>query len=45
MFYINNIASSLNDDSVFALFADDISILTTALKKEDAETAETSQFY
>ena len=31
--------SSLNDDAVIALFADDISILTTAHKKEDAEAA------
>ena len=36
-FYINNLASSLNDDAVIALFADDFSILTTARKKEDAE--------
>ena len=35
--YINNLASSLNDDAVIALFADDVSILTTARKKEDAE--------
>ena len=37
LFYINNLASSLNDDAVLALFADDVSILTTAPKKEDAE--------
>ena len=37
LFYINNLASSLNDDAVVALFADDVSILTTAHKKEDAE--------
>ena len=36
-FYINNLASLLNDDAVIALFADDFSILTTARKKEDAE--------
>ena len=35
LFYINNLASSLNDDAVIALFADDVSILTTARKKED----------
>ena len=38
LFYINNLASSLNDDAVIAVFADDVSILTTARKKEDAET-------
>ena len=37
LFYINNWASSLNDDAVIALFADDASILTTARKKEDAK--------
>ena len=37
LFYINNLASTLNDDAVIALFADDVSILTTARKKEDAE--------
>ena len=37
LFYINNLASSLNDDAVIALFADDVSILTTAHKKEDPE--------
>ena len=39
LFYINNLASSLNDDAIIALFADDVSILTTAYKKEDAEAA------
>ena len=39
LLYINNLASSLNDDAVIALFADDVSILTTARKKEDAEVA------
>ena len=39
LFYINDLASSLNDDAVIALFADDVSILTTARKKEDAEAA------
>ena len=37
LFYINNLASSLNDDAVIALFADDVSIPTTAYKKKDAE--------
>ena len=36
LFYI---ASSLKDDAVISLFADDISIPTTARKKEDAEAA------
>ena len=39
LFYINDLASLLNDDAVIALFADDVSILTTAYKKEDAEAA------
>ena len=39
LFYVNDLASSLNDDAVIALFADDVSILTTAQKKEDAEAA------
>ena len=39
LFYINNLAPSLNDDVVIALFADDISTLTTACKKEHAEAA------
>ena len=37
LFYINDLASSLSDDAVIVLFADDVSILTTARKKEDAE--------
>ena len=37
LFYINVLASLLNDDAVIALFADDISILTAACKKEDVE--------
>ena len=36
---INNLASSLNNDAVIALFADDVSILTTARKKKDANVA------
>ena len=39
LFYINDLTSSLNDDAVIALFADDVSILTTAHKNEDAEAA------
>ena len=39
LFYINNLASSLNNDVVLALFADDLLILTTARKKEDAKAA------
>ena len=37
LIYIKDLASSLNDDAVIALFGDDVSILTTARKKEDAE--------
>ena len=36
LFYINNLASSLNYDEVIALFAENVSILTTAHKKEDS---------
>ena len=39
LFYINDLASLLYDNAVIALFADDVSILTTARKKEDAEAA------
>ena len=39
LFYINDLAFSLNNDAVIVLFADDVSILTTAWKKEDAEAA------
>ena len=39
LFYINDLVSTLNNDAVIALFADDVSILTTARKKEDAEAA------
>ena len=39
LLYINNLASSHNDDAVIALFAGDVSILITARKKEDAEAA------
>ena len=38
LFYINNLASTLND-AIIALFADDVSIPTKARKKEDAEAA------
>ena len=36
-------ASSLNDDAIIALFADDVSILTTAQKEEDPEAAAQSE--
>ena len=39
LFYINNLASSLNNNAVIAHFADDVSILTTVHKKEDAEVS------
>ena len=39
LFYINDLASLLNDDAVIALFADGVSVLTTAHKKEDALAA------
>ena len=39
LFYINNLASSLIRDAVIDLFAHDVSILTTARKKEDAKAA------
>ena len=39
LFYINDLASTLNDNAVIALFADDDSILTAAQKREDAEAA------
>ena len=39
MFYINALASSLNHDTVIALSVDDVFILTTARKKEDAQAA------
>ena len=37
LFYINNLATTVNNDAVIALFADNVSILTTARKREDAE--------
>ena len=43
LFYINDPASTLNDDAAIALFADDISILTTAREREDAEAAAQSK--
>ena len=39
LFCTNDLAPSFNDDAVTALFPDDVSILTTARKKEDTETA------
>ena len=38
LFYINDLASTLNDDAVIALFAN-VSIFTTARKREHAEAA------
>ena len=37
LFYINDLASTLNDDALIALFADDVPILTAARKREDPE--------
>ena len=37
LFYVDNLTSSLTNDAVTALFADDVSILTTGCKREDAE--------
>ena len=37
LFYINDLATTLNNNAVIALFADDVSILTTARKREDTE--------
>ena len=39
LFYINVLASWLNNDAVIALFADDVSVFTTTRKKEDAGAA------
>ena len=39
LFCINDLASTLIDDAVIVLFADDVSILTTACKKDDAKAA------
>ena len=39
LFYINNLAFSLNDDAVIVLFANDVSILTTARQEEHTEAA------
>ena len=40
LFYINNLASSLNDDAVIALFANDVSIFTKACKACKKEVTE-----
>ena len=37
LFYINDLGSTLNDNTVTAPFDDDVSILTTAHEREDAE--------
>ena len=39
LFYINDLVFTLNNDAVIALFADDVSILTTVRKKEDTQAA------
>ena len=39
LFFINDLAKNLSNDAVIALFADNISILTTASKKGDAVAA------
>ena len=39
LLYINDLVCTLNDDAVIALFGDDVSIITVARKREDAETA------
>ena len=39
LFYINNLTFLLNDDVIKAFFSDDVSILTTARKKQDAKAA------
>ena len=39
LFYIIDLASLVKENAVIALLADDISILTKACKKEDAEAA------
>ena len=39
MFYINNLTFLLNDDATKDFFSDDVSILTTARKKQDAKAA------
>ena len=36
-FYMNDLANKLSEDAVIAMFADDVSILTTARNKVDAE--------
>ena len=38
LFYINDLATTLNNDAVIALFADNVSIVITTRKREDAET-------
>ena len=39
LFYINDLVSTLNNDAVITLFGDDVSILTIARKRKDAEAA------
>lgn len=40
LFYINNLVSSLNNNAAIALFADDVSILITARKKDAEDTVQ-----
>ena len=40
LFYINNLVSSLNSNAAIALFADDVSILITARKKDAEDTVQ-----
>ena len=39
LFCINNLTFLLKDDAIKAFFSDDVSILTTARKKQDAKAA------
>lgn len=43
LFHIKNLAENLSNDAVIELFADDVSILTTAGKKEDCVAAAQSE--
>ena len=43
LFYINNLAGNPSNDAVVGLFADDVSNLTTARRKEDTFAAAESE--
>ena len=43
LFYINNLVENLSNNAVIAFFADDVSILTIARKKEDSVAAVQSE--